>query len=237
MSACTCTLGHMWAGCLGRGFASCAAAGGELSGRLLVTRVCHEESSSPEHCPTLLLLWFKLWLHFANLKRKLSPADDSELFIWLRPVGHSWPVLHFLRPDWVTGAASLEVQCCNSVIRCADGIWCWLQSKELRAMWITTCFLDTEHPAVGMEMILPLLCKLPVKPASHMDSGTSKCQHCWHFIVSLPITPSHIQLEMGGLSWQTLGYMWIPSCKGVWTSNWFLISVSNNKNTGWCRVN
>ena len=166
-SGCMCTsphthtLGHMWAGCRGRGFASCAAAGGELSGRLLVARVCHKESSSPEHCPTLLVLWFKLWLHFVNLKRKLSPADDSELFIWLRPVGHSWSVLHCPRADRVTGAASLEVQCCNSVIRCVDGIslevqccnsvircvdgsWHWLQSKELQTMWITTCFLDTD---------------------------------------------------------------------------------------------
>ena len=196
------------------------------------------KSSSPEHCRTLLLFWFKLWLHFANLKRKLSPAGDSELFIWLRPVGHSWSVLHFLPPEWVTGAAFLEVQCSNSVICCADGIWHWLQSKELQTMWITTCFMDTEFPVVGMETILTILCKLPVKPANHTGSETSKCQHCWHFIVSLPITPSYIQFRTGGLSWHitSLGYMWIPSCKGVWTSNWFLISVSNNKSTGWCRV-
>lgn len=42
-----------------------------------------------------LLLWFKLWLHFVNLKRKLSPAGDSELFIRLRPVGHSWSLSTF----------------------------------------------------------------------------------------------------------------------------------------------
>ena len=184
-SGCMCTsphthtLGHMWAGCRGRGFASCAAAGGELSGRLLVARVCHKESSSPEHCPTLLVLWFTLWLHFVNLKRKLSPADDSELFIWLRPVGHSWSVLHCPRADRVTGAASWR---CNAVTLLSavlvESPW-RCNAVILLSAVLMEAGIDFNQkncrlcglPRVSWTLILPLLCKLPKKPASHMDSG------------------------------------------------------------------
>lgn len=155
-----------------------------------------------------------------NLKRKLSPAGDSELFIRLRPVGHSWSLSTFhllteslIQPPWRCKAVTLL-----SAVLMEYGIGFGQKNADCADHHV---LMGPEHPAVGMGMILAVLCQLPMKPASHVSSGTSKCQHCWHFTASLPITPSCVQFQMGGLSWQTSGYMWIPSCKGVWTSNWF----------------